>query len=713
MRWLLAVMVAFLSVASAGAAKADDAPALIKELDTVATWLASKKSAPCTERCVVLTKLKLGGASDGTLTFALDGAVLADHPVPVPLFGPPNKVRLEGVKEDGKPAAVGFEGDHYYVMTGSKRFSITGTLALDVDMALAIPGPLNTLEADLDKGRVVEGARLSGLSAATIHFEHATALTGGSAPAKEPTVFQLSRAIRVLRETAFEYHLTMRSGVDLGVVRLPLSMGEKVLDVSGVNGWKVEGQDLVLPTAGHQAQITITGTMAEAPKHLVADPRSAYEWWLLESDAEHRLEAQKTPGSAKQLDAAESPIARTQPSSRLFLAQRGESLDVSVQVLTSIEALAAVIRDHSRTMVLTPRGDWVIDELLTYENNGVDYLVHGPGARPIFLATDGVGERIMHKEGATSELMIGLRKGQHTIRVQSVAATKWTPFFGSLSLPMSDQALTASRARVHLGLPSALHPIALLGGDKPVFFVGAELLVVAGLALLAAFLLGDKTRDRALITGALFGSWFVAPALFVAAMCTLAALLASRVMTKVLKGSSLTLGRMAMGAVAAVALLVAFVSTAERSPRSEYRDVSDETRSLATAPTVNLPADGKPESKQDAAKSAGDATFANLEKNNVAGNGWLLPGVTPVALPLPSAQRWADTSRELVTKERPFAPRLLYVTTTGLLPLLALWLLSLGALAYLHRAKIVAAHAWARHMLAPAPGPAPDPTPAE
>jgi hypothetical protein len=198
------------------------------------------------------------------------------------------------------------------------------------------------------------------------------------------------------------------------------------------------------------------------------------------------------------------------------------------------------------------------------------------------------------------------------------------------------------------------------------------------------------------------------------ALCTLGALLASRVMKKLLQGSTLTFARGALAVGAGLVLLVALVSTAERSRSPAYREGDDRTLAPTTAATqqVNLPSDGKLESKpQDLTKAAGDAAFGNFEKNNVAANGWLLPGVTPVALPLPSAQRWADTSRELVTKERPFAPRLVYVTTTGLLPFFALWLMCLGALAYLHRARIVAAHTWLRGLLAPAR--APDPSPAE
>src|SRR5262249_7391332 len=159
----------------------------------------------------------------------LEGSVLADGAIAVPLFGPPDKVRLDAVTEDGKPAAIGFEGDHYYVHTASKRFVLRGTLAFQDDLALTIAGPLNLLEADWKHGRVGEGARLSGLSASTIHLE---VDAGTPAPATAPTVFQLARAVRVGRDIAFEYRLTMRSGIDLGVVRLPLKYGERVLDVA-------------------------------------------------------------------------------------------------------------------------------------------------------------------------------------------------------------------------------------------------------------------------------------------------------------------------------------------------------------------------------------------------------------------------------------------------------------------------------------------------
>ena len=51
-------------------------------------------------------------------------------------------------------------------------------------------------------------------------------------------------------------------------------------------------------------------------------------------------------GDARQLDSAESPIARTQATSRLFLVQKGQHIEVTVQPLVSVEVLAAVVRNH-------------------------------------------------------------------------------------------------------------------------------------------------------------------------------------------------------------------------------------------------------------------------------------------------------------------------------------------------------------------------------
>ncbi len=647
----------------------------------------------CTERCFVVTRLVLeGSVAGGVLGFTAEGAVLAEHPVAVPLFGPPSKVRLDAVTEDGKPAAIGFEGDHYYAMTAAKRFTLKGKLTLLGDLALTIPGPVNSLEANLSAGRMVEGTKLSGLSAATVHFDG-----GSEVKTAEPTVFQLSRAFRVLRETSFEYRLVMRSGNDLGVIRLPLTLGEKVLDVGGSSGWKLEGNELVLPTGGNNATITVTGTFAEPPKRLLADARSSYEWWLVESDGEHRVIASTDAASAKQIDSAESPLPRTQASSRLFLAKRGETLDLSVQTLTSVEALAAVIRDHARTAVLTPRGDWVIDEQLTYENNGVDHLLFKPAGRAIFLATDGVAERLMHGEDA---LMIGLRKGNHTVRVQSLSSASLSRLFGVLAVPTPDHPLTASRSTVTVGLPHSVHPIAVLGGDRVVWLVSVEHGLALAIAVLAAWLAASTRRDRALLAVALGGLWFVAAPVFVATIAGVAVMIAFRISGRLLTGSPRTLARLAIVGGAGLAVLVSLAA-------SKSFDRAPETRAL-DLPAASPPADGKESvSKLVAYDSKNDEKTAVGNFAAQTAGGGILRGVAPVALPLPSAERYAHATRELVTRERPFTPRLVYVTTTALLPFAGLWALSILALLFAHRAKIVALRARLRELLAPPPSVSP------
>jgi hypothetical protein len=230
--------------AASGAPVAPGAPpadSWAGQIDTLSRWLEQQRRAKgCTERCFALDRLKLSGrVGDGPLHFELTGSVLAAGPTAVPLFGPPAELRVEGATEDGKDAIIGFEGDHYYLFTASRRFVLKGTLWLGGDLALTIPGPLNALEADVTAGAVVEGPRLTGLTGATVHLTRE-----GAAQASGPTVFQLSRAVRVGREIGFEYRLVMRSGSDLGVVRLPLPFGEKVLDVAGASGWRVEQGEL-------------------------------------------------------------------------------------------------------------------------------------------------------------------------------------------------------------------------------------------------------------------------------------------------------------------------------------------------------------------------------------------------------------------------------------------------------------------------------------
>jgi hypothetical protein len=653
--------------ASAPSASVDPS-SWVGQLESLGRWLEQRRAEPrCAERCFALQRMRLtGSVRERAFRFELDGSVMADGAVAVPLFGPASSARLTDVKEDGRPAVVGFEKDHYYLFTASRHFSLRGAIALRGDQALSIPGPLNAFDADLSDGSVVEGARLSGLSATTIHFNAAEAAPS----AAEPTVFQLSRAVRVAREIGFEYRLVMRSGADLGVARLPLAFGEHVLEVTGANGWKLEGAELVLPTAGRSAQITITGTLS-AVRAFSPDSRSAYEWWLLESDPEHRV---VVTGDARQVDAAESPIPKTQAGARLYLLRRGQRFEVAVQALASTEVLAAVVRQHRRTAVVTRRGDLVSDDTLEYENNGIDFLAYAPGGRPIFLSTDDKAERIMRQDKGGDEVLVPLRTGSHRVRVQALSEVALGRLGGWVELPMPGYALTASGLELTVGFPVHAVPLAATGGDRVHAAVGVGDAVALALAAATAWIAFRGRRRRLLGAIALGGAWLVSGPLFVAALCAFGVAGLVWLASRFYSGPKLVavVGvAVAAGGLAAIVLLAAAATMRAGGPSSgspSYR--AEERAASAAGPSADVDARDK-----TAGVGAGEKTVG----------GGLLHGVTPVALGLPTYEHSVHLRRELVTRERPFRPRLLYVTAWVLWPLGIGWLGCVAALVWAHR----------------------------
>ena len=647
-------------------------------------------------------------AKDGALHFELEGAVLADGPVAVPLFGPPDKVRLNAVTEDGKPAAIGFEGDHYFVYTSARRFVLKGTLALQDDLALTIAGPLNLFEADLKQGRVVEGSRMSGLSATTIHLE--VAESGTPTPVTAPTVFQLSRAVRVGRDIGFEYHLTMRSGIDLGVVRLPLKYGERVLDVTGSAGWHVEASELVLPTSGHDATMTITGTLPQVAA-FAPDDRSPFETWLLESDLEHRM---TVSGDAKRIDLTQSPFPRWTGAvtSQLFMVPRGQKLDVTVQSLVTTDALAATVRSHARMVVLTPSGDIVADDTLTYDNNGVDYVSLWSQGRPIFLATDGRPERMFHREGTVDELLVPLRTGTHSLRTQSLSRAAVGVLWGVLDVPTPTHSLATARTSLTLGIPEGVRPIAVLGGDHPRWALGmrdaAAVLVAIGVACVA---LRGRGR-RSLGAAALGGLWFASPSMYLAALCVLVLGAVAWTVWRLTAATSRRRVVWTFAATTAAAIRILIVMpSASRSSAFRSQDQRDAPYASAgdQSYTMQAPLMAAAQREDDErtanaigaldkkvvatavaaspAPAQGQAHARGADMLTTGGNGGVLGGVTPVALGLPSFTRTVVVDSELVTPERPFRPRVVYVTSAALLALGAAWLACIALLVWTLRAE--------------------------
>lgn len=638
------------------------------DVDSLAKWLERYRKDRCTENCYFLERLTLRGSVSEGIDFELEGGVLAPAPVAVPLFGPPGKARLVEVTEDGKKAAVGFSSDHYFVWTGAKRFVLRGQLILQGDLSLTIPGPLNTLEAELASGRVAEGSRLSGLAKTSIHFDVAA-----EGDKKQPPVFQLARALRVGKETSFEYRLSLQSGSDIGLVRLPLRFGERVLDVSGASGWKTEGADLVLPTSGTTARITVTGKL-EKLGAFMPDERSAYEWWLLESDPEHRL---SVAGDARQVDVQESPIARSQPNARLYLVQKGQRIEVGVNTLVATEVLAAVVRSHNRTLVLTRQGDLVSDDVLAYENNGIDYLRYSPVGRPIYLATDDVAERIMHAEGGTGDVLVPLRVGSHRIRSQAIGQAGMGTFGGMMQLPAPSYPLTSSHTALTVGLPAQVFPVLLIGGDAPQSPIdfGDALAVVIGFVVAAIAFRSWRTR----ITGGLVlaGLWAIAGWMFALVVIALVIGGAMWLLGRVLTARALVAARIALGGLLALSALVSVVGAlATLGSRGASGPRSD----VAEAPGAPAPSYA-PASATDKLGNRAEVPMQNAREG-------ILQGVTPVALTLPGYERSISAHRELVTRDRPFHARLIYVTWWTVAGLLGAWLGCVGLLIRQHMTQL-------------------------
>jgi len=482
----------------------------------------------------------------------------------------------------------------------------------------------------------------------------------------------------------------MRSGKDLGVVRLPLALGEKVLDVQGSSGWALQGTDLVLPTAGRSAQVTVTGALASVAR-VVPDARSSYEWWLVESDAEHRL---TVTGDARQIDTSQSPIARTQPSARLFMVGRGQHLDIAAQALVATDALAAVVREHDRTLVLTARGDLVADDVLTYENDGIDWLTWPPTGRAVFLATDGRAERVMRAADGAGEVLVPLRVGSHSLHLQSMDNEWLGTFGGSMTVPTPTHALATSRARLTLGLPSSVHPIAVLGGDRPWLAFGAEdALALAASVVLALLALRGRLR-RTLGAVALGGLWLLSAgawALLVGAgVVSVAAWAASRLLPR---GPRLA----AWAAIGVAAFALGVASMGRHAPAHTTTVQPVDTVAALGGDLKNRELDrSKAQLDQDVTIPVAGQSVAEDKEGwmgqlnaRVAIDGGIVQGVAPVALLLPAYDRSIVITRELVTRDRPLTLRLVYVTTAGVAPLVGLWLVCLAWLLRLYSVELV------------------------
>lgn len=616
---------------------------------------------PCTEDCYQLSSLTFRGGVTTALTFELRGTVRSKEEQKIPLFGPPGQVRLDDLVMDGGRPSITFDSDKYYLLTSAKSFTLRGKITLGTDQIVSVTGPLLTVDAHLTKGRLVEGEKLSGVANTVLHFDPMTDDKTVVAKPSTPPVFRLARSIRFGTETTFVYRLVMSHSADLGTIKLPLAFGEKVQDVQGSTGWKSEDGELTLPTNGHDAEITISGSLPPSTtiRTFKADERSAYEWWMIEADPEHRV---GIAGEAKLVDTSQSPIPATMPGPRVYLIQRGQHLEVDARSLVRGDVLAAVARTNKRFVAITGGGELISDESILYDNNGLEHLMVTPAGRAMYLSTDAVAQRILHTEAGARDVLVPVKPGQHVLRVQSLADVKLWPLAGAVSVPAGNYPIATSAMEITVGLPEHVHPLAVLGGDHSrwAFSRGDLIAVILGIALSCFGFRDRKTRALgALVTA---GLWFVSREGYVFAAGGLFVVGAIFLASRFIRGTKLIV---ASGAVLIAALFTGRYVLVDGVTAEPHREMIAEHPSVPT-----------PESSHAAVTSDG-----SLDTK---------AGVTPVSLSIPTSERYVQSSRQLVTKERPFVARIVYMTSTTIAILHFVWLALVGALAFLHRDRLAA-----------------------
>jgi hypothetical protein len=155
----------------------------------------------------------------------------------------------------------------------------------------------------------------------------------------------------------------------------------------------------------------------------------------------------------------------------------------------------------------------------------------------------------------------------------------------------------------------------------------------------------------------------------------------------------------AWAVLGSVAFIVGMVAMASRSTHPMAGMASGEATSIPVASPA-----APPPAKDEVTKAkAGDGdrpnegwrngyvtdtTVAQGQVNERQALGGVVQGVAPVALTLPQYERSVYASRELVTRDRPFSPVVVYVTTLGLAPFALAWLVCVALLARLCRGDI-------------------------
>lgn len=650
------------------------------QIEEFAKWLIRSRDlivrpSACRDFCFVINNITFyGSLENNEINFILKGHLTTEFEALVPLFGQPQRVFLQNVTINNTPAIIGFDNkDFYYCRTSDRDFTIRGQLSFFNETSFTVVGPVNTLINEVSDARIAQGNNLSGLKNRLIHFE-STKIEPivVDRPEIQP-LFQINRAIRISNDITFEYFVHIRSASEISNYIIPMDNSETVLQVTGTRDYKIEDGRIIINSPQKTLNIRITGTLKNL-RNLSMDERSNYEWWLIESDPQHKVNV-TTQG--KQIDSSESPMPRVMSLSRLYFLSKGNTISIEYQKLQSLEALAVLIHSHTRRIIWTKDGDIIARDSFVYENSGVDYLIFDTLAKPIYLEVNQTAQRLFSFEGIPdTAVMLPLLKGRHSAVLQSLGWKRISPFFGHFPVPAPEHSLTISKASLEFGIPKNIIPLYFSEGDGFINPFSSFDIFIFIVLLLLCIIIHKKNSLRLFsiisFTGlyAVFGGFFI----IVIILAFLAKLLfylknrySKNTFILIIGASFLLLILIFIYSL----VLPVFFSKATTA----YTDASHYAMESQVAPPPPSRARSMAESERVGQVHVEYDAIRREER--VLSESSIIEGAIPVELPMPGFSRLLRAEKELITRERPMKAKLYYTTDNVLVLLYIIWFISL------------------------------------
>jgi hypothetical protein len=316
-----------------------------------------------------------GDLDNNYLNIIGGGEVISGKNVKIYLFGPADDILVEDLYVNNEKAAVSFDGDGYYFVADTGRFSFNGKLTIRTigQLNLYIPGPMNALTFDLTNGYAINGDRYG------LYQEYVTVQRTEDVSMLVDGAFRFTYSDR----NTFYYSIDFQAfGDSLGSYTIPLENGEEVLQVTGALDWSVQGNNLIVELKSSRANVGVSGVF---DSHTLYMPLEGQHQMVIESDPEKKLSLWT---SAKEQDLSEAEVYPEYNNARVFLATDYDTFDITVEDLDLLASLSASVSHAENRFAVTEKGSLLAEVNYDYANTGVDYLEFDIGdATPLYAAT--------------------------------------------------------------------------------------------------------------------------------------------------------------------------------------------------------------------------------------------------------------------------------------------------------------------------------------